>query len=131
MKVANDGFRFVLELAVLIALAYWAYRSTPTPLRWPLMFAAPVAVGTVWARWVASNSSTALNDPWRFLLEVAAFGAGVAAFAVAGRTGFAIALAALSLTHLALIFALDQRSTRSANPTGLEIVTPRHGSEAQ
>jgi hypothetical protein len=55
MKGANDGFRFLLELAVLVSLGYWGYRVTDGPLRWVLMVVIPVAVAAIWAMWVAAS----------------------------------------------------------------------------
>jgi uncharacterized membrane protein YhhN len=79
--------------------------------------------------WVAAKSTSALHDPWRLLLEVAIFGAGAAALGWAGRTVFAVVLAAFAVAHLALTFVLDQRRTAASRPASSALVVPPSGSE--
>jgi hypothetical protein len=124
VRPANDGFRFLLELAVLVSLGYWGYRLTASPARWVLMLAAPIVGATIWATWVAAKSSSALHDPWRFLLEIAIFGAGAAALAWSNRATLAIVLAALAAVHLALTFVLDQRQTAASGAAEPALVAP-------
>jgi hypothetical protein len=50
----------------------------------------------------------------RLVLEIAVFGAGVAALCLAGPTALAIVFGVLVVVHLALTFALGQRPGRAA-----------------
>jgi hypothetical protein len=109
VRGANDGFRFLLELAVLVSLAYWGWGTANGPAGWLLAIGLPIAVAVVWVTWVNPNSSRVLHDPWRLLLEVAIFGSAVAALGGTGRTAWAIVFAVLAALHLALTFPLDQR----------------------
>lgn len=132
MRAANDAFRFLLEMAVLVSLGYWGQWVTDSAFRWVLMLGAPLFVAAVWAKWVAAKSPSAAHDPLRLLLEVAAFGSGVAALAWAGRTTPATTLAALAALHLALTFVLDQRSpTAVAAPVEQTPAIDSYGGEIQ
>jgi hypothetical protein len=44
----NAALRFVLELRMLAALAYWGYRRDDPILRWVLMIAVPLAAIVPW-----------------------------------------------------------------------------------
>lgn len=109
MISANDGLRFVLELCGLAALAYWGFTANAGVLQWVLGIGLPVLVAVVWATFITPNSSSAVGDPGRLLLELAVFGAAVAALAAAGHPRLAIALAAATAVHLVLTFAFDER----------------------
>jgi hypothetical protein len=74
-----------------------------------LVWAAPLAVAPVWGRWMAPKSNTRVSDPWRLAIEVAVFGAAVAALFDADQPFLAVAMAGATSVHLALTFALDQR----------------------
>ena len=110
MRPANDGLRFLLELSALAAVAYWGWSEHGGVWRWVLVVAAPLAIALVWGRWVAPKAKVRVADPWKLLLELLVFGSAVAALALADRPVLAIVMGAATLLHLALTFALDQRS---------------------
>ena len=112
---ANDGLRFLLELAALTALAYWGFAEHDGVVQWLLGLGAPLAAAAVWGRFVAPKASHPTIDPLRLALELLVFGSGVAALCIAGRTSLAIVFGALVLLHLALTFALGQRPARPAS----------------
>jgi hypothetical protein len=109
MGAANDGLRFMLEVAVLASLGYSGFTSRLGAMRWVAGIGLPLLVAVVWAVFVNPEGSQATDDPVRLLLEVAVFGSGVAALAAVGRRRLAVILAALVVLHLVLTFALDQR----------------------
>jgi hypothetical protein len=109
VKAANDGLRFLLELAALASLAYWGWKEGSGATRWLLAIGAPLVVAVLWATLVTTNSSSKLDDPWRLLLEIAIFGSAAAALVGVGRVSWGIVLAAVAAIHLALTFVLDQR----------------------
>jgi hypothetical protein len=110
IRAANDALRFFLELATLVAVAYWGWWEARGALRWVLAFAAPIAVSLVWGRFLAPKASRRVGDPWRLVLEVLIFGAAVAALARADDPVGAVVLAILVAIHLASTFALRQRT---------------------
>jgi hypothetical protein len=117
MGYANDGLRFLLELAALASLAYWGFADHGGVVQWLLGLGAPLVAAAVWGRFVAPKASHPTVDPVRLVLEVAVFGAGVVALGVAGQTALAIVLGVLVVVHLALTFALGQRPGRPAPST--------------
>jgi hypothetical protein len=114
MTHANDGLRFLLELAALGALAYWGFAEYDGAVQWLLGLGAPLVAATVWGLLVAPKASHPTVDPQRLLLEVAVFGSGVAALFAADVEALALVFAALALLHLALTFVLDQRPAESS-----------------
>src|SRR6266540_76197 len=116
MGYANDGLRFLLELAMLASLAYWGFAEHDGAVQWLLGLGAPLLVAAVWGAFMAPRASHPTTDPVRLPLEIALFGSGVAALCVAGPTALAIVFGALVLSHLALTFALGQRPARAVPP---------------
>jgi hypothetical protein len=114
MGYANDGLRFLLELAALAALGYWGFAEFDGVVQWVVGLGAPLLAAGVWGTFVAPRAARPTADPLRLLLEVAIFGSGVAALVAADSTGFAIVFAALVLMHLGLTFVLGQRPARLA-----------------
>jgi hypothetical protein len=110
VRGANDGVRFLLELATLVAVAWFCWRlPSRVPAKVALAVAAPVAIGTVWAIWIAAGSESTVDDPLRLVLEVAVFGSGVAALLGRGQRRWALAMAVTAALHLLATFSLDQR----------------------
>jgi Protein of unknown function (DUF2568) len=114
MGYANDDLRFVLELSALAALGYWGFAEFDGVVQWLVGLGAPLIAAAVWGTFVAPKASRPTVDPLRLLLEVAAFGSGVAALFAAGSTALALVFAALVVVHLGLTFALGQRPARTA-----------------
>jgi Protein of unknown function (DUF2568) len=114
MAYANDGLRFLLEPAVLAAVAYWGFSEFGGVVQWLVGLGAPLLVAAVWGAFVAPKASRPVFDPLRLALEVTVFGSGVAGLLAAGSTALAVVFAALVIVHLALTFALGQRAPMSA-----------------
>jgi hypothetical protein len=114
MGYANDGLRFLLELAALVSLGYWGFAEHEGVVQWLLGLGAPLVAAAVWGRFVAPKASHPTVDPLRLLLELLVFGSGVAALCLAGSTMLAVVFGVLVVAHLALTFALGQRPGRPA-----------------
>jgi hypothetical protein len=112
MGYANDGLRFVLELAALTALGYWGFAEHEGALQWLLGLGAPLLAAVVWGTFVAPKASRPTVDPPRLLLELAVFGSGVAALFAADAAVLGAVFAGLVALHLALTSALGQRPAR-------------------
>ncbi len=110
MQVINDGVRFVLELATLVAVAWLSWRLPDKAYAKVLLaVATPVVIGTIWAIWISANSASKVDDPLRLLLEVAVFGSGVAALAALQHSRWALLMGAVAILHLVMTFPLGQR----------------------
>jgi hypothetical protein len=110
VRGVNDGIRFLLELATLVAVAWFCWRLPErVHLKVALAVAALVGIATVWAVWISANSENKVDDPLRLVLEVAVFGAGVAALLGLGQRRWALVMAGTAALHLLATFPLDQR----------------------
>jgi hypothetical protein len=109
LGAANDGLRFLLELAVLAAVGSWGFTVADGAARWLLGLGAPLLVAVVWGLFVAPKASLHVDDPLRLLLEVVIFGSAVAALQATGHRTLAIVLGAVVALHLGFTFVLDQR----------------------
>jgi len=114
MGYANDGLRFLLELSALAALVYWGIEEFGGIVQWVIGLGAPLVVAVVWGTFMSPKASRPTVDPVRLLIEMAVFGAGVAALFAAGATAVAVVFAVLTVAHLLLTFALGQRPERDA-----------------
>jgi hypothetical protein len=111
MKAVNYGFRFLLEVCALIALAYWgATVVSDLSARILLAVAAPIAAGAVWAVFVAPNSTRKLRDPYRLLPELAVFGGAAAGLFTSDHAAFGIALLVLYAVNRAWLTQLEART---------------------
>ncbi|SDL00586.1 YrdB family protein [Streptomyces indicus] len=89
LALANNdvmlAIRFLLEVVSLLCLAIWSWRKVPTPWRWLVVVALPVAAGWAWGSFtVPDDPSKGETDirtpgPLRLLLELAVFFGAVAA----------------------------------------------------
>ena len=111
MKSINLGVRFLLELCMLAALAYWGFTlSAGWPVRILAGLGAPLAMIAVWGSLVAPKARRRLPDPWRVLVEVLVFGLAVLALAAAGQGALAVAFALVVAVNSALLFVWEQRA---------------------
>ena len=110
MRSLNLGFRFILELVVLVALLQWGFHSSNDLLiQLVLGFGAVAIAIAVWGTFVAPKATRRLDDPARLVLEVVVFGAGVLAFVASGALLLGLLLAASAVISLVLMFAWGQR----------------------
>jgi hypothetical protein len=109
MTIANDVFRFVLELCMLAALGYGGYQVTSGLLAWGLAVALPLAAVVLWGTFIAPKARRPTVDPVRIALEGALFGAAGAALLASGQTGLSALLWLAAAAHLGLTFVLGQR----------------------
>jgi hypothetical protein len=114
MGNANYALRFVLEIAALVALAYWGFSEFGGVVQWLIGLGAPLLVAVVWGTFMSPKASRPTVDPVRLLIEVAVFGAGVAALLAGDAPALGTVFAALAVVHLALTFVLRQRPARGA-----------------
>lgn len=109
-KAINLVVRFVLEIVVLVALAWWGFSASgDLVVRLIAGLGAPLAVMAVWATFVSPRAPRRLPDPTRLGVEVAVFGLGVAALWLVGQAMLALVLAAAAAVSLGLMVAWRQR----------------------
>lgn len=105
---ANLAFRFLLEVAALLALGAGAYAAAPNGLSWPAAVLCPVVAAAMWGTFRVpddgSSSGTApvaVPGPVRLALELLVFGTAVGV-CFAASASWAIALGSATVVHYAL-----------------------------
>jgi uncharacterized membrane protein YoaK (UPF0700 family) len=84
--------RFVCELAMLAALAYWGYVVGEGVWAWVLGLAAPAVAGVVWGTFVAPRARVPVPAPIRVAIELLLYAAAAAGLAAAEQPEAAVAL---------------------------------------
>lgn len=98
----NLALRFLLEIAAAGSLAWWGWEATESWARYALAPAAPLAAMAIWGLFnVPGDPSRSGSAPvpvpgWlRLLIELAVFGAGATALALAWLAWAGLAFGAL------------------------------------
>jgi hypothetical protein len=106
VKTANEALRFLLELCMLAAFAYWGANTTDsTAAHILLAISAPLAAATIWGIWCAPRSQRRLPPRRRIPLELALFALAALALVAAGATTLAIVFAVIAALNTALLHA--------------------------
>lgn len=104
LRTANRVLRFLLEVAALLAVAYWGFRTGDSlVVSVALALAAPLLVAVVWGVFGSPKAALPLPDPARLGLEVLVFGAAAAGLYTVGHRGLALAFAAVVVVNTALM----------------------------
>jgi hypothetical protein len=77
--------RFLCELAMLAALAFWGYVAGDGVWAWLLGILAPVVAAVIWGTFVAPRAKLPVPAPVRVAIELALYGAAAAGLAAAGQ----------------------------------------------
>jgi hypothetical protein len=108
LHVANEALAFLMELAMLAALAWWgATRGGGRIAEVLLGVGAPLAGAVVWALFAAPKARIRLPMAGVLAVKALAFGSAVAAIAAMGRYRLAACFAAVALGNTA-VAALDR-----------------------
>ncbi|PYE50410.1 YrdB family protein [Deinococcus yavapaiensis] len=109
IKAVNLGVRFVLELCLLAALAYWGWRTgTSLGMRVLLAVTAPLLAAVVWGALVSPRAPVRLPLSLHLLVQLFVFGAAVAALFAVGRSTLAWTLGLVALGNVALLLVWRQ-----------------------
>jgi Protein of unknown function (DUF2568) len=109
MKSINLGLAFVLELALLAAIAYWGSQLSGSPaVRWLVAIAAPAALALIWSQIAAPNARRRLPPAPLVAFKLLVFTVGAALLYSAGGQGLAIALEAVAVANLGLAISWRQ-----------------------
>jgi uncharacterized protein DUF2568 len=86
--------RFVCELAMLAALAFWGYVVGEGVWAWLLGLAAPALAAIIWGTFVAPRAKVPIPAPVRVAIELVLYAAAAAGLAAAGQPLAAVVLGA-------------------------------------
>lgn len=98
------GLRFLLEMAALVAMAYWGWTQHGGLVRFVWMIGLPLGAAIVWGTFISPKAPLTLPGMIQLALELIVFGTGVWAFWSAGQTRVALVFAALVVIHYALAY---------------------------
>ena len=108
--------RFLCELALLAALAFWGFGAGEGIGAWALGIGAPVLAAAVWGAFVAPRARWPVPAPVRVAIELVLFGVAAAALAAAGQPGAAVVLGVAGVaTSL-----LNEAQERQAGPEDIQ-----------
>ena len=85
LRGATLTARFLCELAMLAALAFWGYVAGDGVWAWLLGLAAPAVAAVVWGTFVAPRAKVPVPAPVRVAVELVLFAAAAAGLAAAGQ----------------------------------------------
>lgn len=102
----NLALRSLLELAAVLAIAYWGWHQTTGALRTILAMALALVAAAVWGTFRVPDDASAsgrapipVPGPVRLLIELALFGFAAWALLSQGATPLALALGAAVVVH--------------------------------
>ncbi len=107
---ANLALAFLLELAALVALGYWGFRTGDTVLaKWLLGLGAPLLAALVWGLFVAPKAARRASLPVRLALKALIFGGASLGLAAAGWPALGLILFLAAAINQALLLAWRQQ----------------------
>jgi hypothetical protein len=101
LKSINLGLAFLLELCMLVALAYWGFHTGQTTFaRIAFGLGAPVLAAVFWGLFMAPKAVYPVSAPLHLALAILIFGVAALALASTGQRGLAYVFI--------IVFALNQ-----------------------
>jgi hypothetical protein len=98
VKALNLGLRFGCEVAALVAVAWFGWRTTPV-----LAACFPLLVAVVWGVGIAPRARRRWPDPLRLIAELVVFAAATAAFVGVGQVIAGVVFAVLAVVTAGLV----------------------------
>jgi uncharacterized protein DUF2568 len=112
LRGATLTARFLCELAMLAALAFWGYVVGDGVWAWLLGILAPVVAAVIWGTFVAPRARVPVPAPVRVGIELALYAAAAAGLAAAGQPVAAVVLGVAGL----VTSLLNEVQERQAGP---------------
>lgn len=106
------GVRFLCELGMLAALAYWGLESQEGTLGVVLAIGAPLVAAVIWGVFVSPKAIVPIPIQTRLIVEFFLFGFAALALSNVGQTALAIALGAAAF-GTSLLTASQERDARA------------------
>jgi Protein of unknown function (DUF2568) len=109
IKNANLVLAFLLELCVLVALAFWGFSTGSGMLiKIVLGIGAPVLAMIVWGLFGAPKGPWHLNGIWYLLLKIVFFGSAAVALYIARQHVLGVVFALIFVIITALLYVWGQ-----------------------
>jgi hypothetical protein len=105
----NLALRGLMELGIVIALAYWGYHSGKNTMQSILLsVGAPLLIFGFWSLF-DFRKVVATPEPYRLVQELVLSGLAAVAWYSAGQRNFGLALGLISIVHHVLVYVLGER----------------------
>jgi hypothetical protein len=105
----NLALAFLLELALLAAVAYWGSQlSASTAVRWIVAVGAPLSLAVIWSLIASPDANWRLPPTPLVAFKLLVFTLGAALLFASGQRALGIGLEAIALINLALSVAYNQ-----------------------
>jgi len=109
LRAANLGLRFVLELCMLAALAYWGFRNGDGTLRHVIVgIGAPLLAAIFWGLFLSPKATFTLALPVKLAFEIVVFALAIVALYASGQHLLAIIFAIVAIVSRSLLVVLSQ-----------------------
>jgi hypothetical protein len=105
----NVALRGVMELGIVLALAYWGYHTGGSTLAKVALAVGAPALGFGFWGLVDFHQAGRMAEPLRLVQELVISGLAAVALVVAGQPALGWALGLISIAHHALVYGLGQR----------------------
>ena len=106
-RAANLGLRFILELCLLAALAYWGFQSGDGTLRHIVLgIGAPLLAAIYWGLFISPKARFPFALPVKLILEIVIFAIAIAALYATGQHLLAIIFAIVAIINRSLLVVL-------------------------
>jgi hypothetical protein len=115
LRGATLTARFLCELAMLAALAFWGYVVGEGPWAWLLGVGAPVLAAVVWGAFVAPRARVPVPAPVRVQIELVLYAVAAVGLAAAGQPVAAVVLGVAGL----VTSLLNESQERRAGPENI------------
>jgi hypothetical protein len=102
--------RFLCELAMLAALAYWWFHAGNGVGAWVLGIGAPLVAAIIWGALVAPKARWPVSIPVRVVIELVLFSTAAGALALAGQPVLAVVLGVAALATSLLNASQERRA---------------------
>lgn len=104
--------RFLCELGMLVALAYWGFTAVDGALAWVLGLGAPTLAAAIWATFVSPKARRPVSMPVRISVEIDLFVLSALALWFAGAPAAAVVLGVLGIATSALNATTERSGNR-------------------
>lgn len=111
VKAANLALRFLLELCLFAALAYWGTQTAAGVVGVLLSIGAPVLAAVVWGSFISVKAPMRLRGPWWIAVQIVLFGAAVAALISVDHPVLAALFGVAVVINLGLLYVFYSTPT--------------------
>ncbi|MFT8314835.1 MAG: YrdB family protein [Clostridium sp.] len=109
IKSANLLIRFLLELFMLAAFAYWGFKTgRVTVVKFGLGIGIPLLVAIVWGSFLSPKAPLYISEVIKLVLELIIFGLAAFAMKAAGHPAIAGALVLAFVINRILMYLWNQ-----------------------